>query len=113
MSARLLSNPEKCHEIHDDIESCLWVLVCVAWHFFKHKSSYVVDLRNILDDRQEIILEGKVQGLGRKVPENIGAISSPNWKTEWGRASVQRCSSAQLANPSSAKVFLKQSVIPR
>ncbi|CAL1708568.1 unnamed protein product [Somion occarium] len=36
ISVALLQEPSKSHEVHDDLESCFWVLLYISLHYFKH-----------------------------------------------------------------------------
>ncbi|KAK7686002.1 hypothetical protein QCA50_010813 [Cerrena zonata] len=44
MSIKLLKYPGIPHEVHDDLESCLWVLIHLALHRFKQKGPADFDL---------------------------------------------------------------------
>lgn len=44
MSIKLLRCPGVAHEVHDDLESCFWVLVYIALHHFKHDAPDRFDL---------------------------------------------------------------------
>lgn len=47
ISSSLLGDPSKCHEIHDDLESCFWVLLNVSLHYFKHQGvNFSLDMFN-------------------------------------------------------------------
>lgn len=57
MSISTLQDPTKAHDVLDDIESCFWVLLYTALHYFKVKSGGL-DLR-ILDECNEHVVNGK------------------------------------------------------
>ncbi|CAL1710415.1 unnamed protein product [Somion occarium] len=40
MSVKLLEDPDKPHEIFDDLESVLWVLLFIAVHHFEHSGTF-------------------------------------------------------------------------
>ena len=47
MSSYLLDDPSKRHEIHDDLESCFWVLLKVSLHYFRHEgANFSLDMFN-------------------------------------------------------------------
>ncbi|CAL1700736.1 unnamed protein product [Somion occarium] len=56
ISIRLLQQPTKPHEVHDDLESAFWVLLYNALHYFPHQSPPGRQLR--LDLFNEIHQEG-------------------------------------------------------
>ncbi|CAL1710445.1 unnamed protein product [Somion occarium] len=44
MSVALLKDPEKPHEVFDDIESILWVMLFISIHHFKHTGKFSMDV---------------------------------------------------------------------
>ncbi|CAL1708972.1 unnamed protein product [Somion occarium] len=46
ISVPLLRRPRKGHEVHDDLESSLWVLLYISLHYFKHTKLSDVDFFN-------------------------------------------------------------------
>lgn len=55
MSVALLRDPQKSHEISDDIESCLWVFYKMALHFFEHTFLLHrrIDMATVFDEMKE------------------------------------------------------------
>lgn len=43
MSIEVLKNPDKLHEIFDDLESCFWTFLYAALHRFEHKGKFNMD----------------------------------------------------------------------
>ncbi|CAL1708580.1 unnamed protein product [Somion occarium] len=65
ISIRLLSDPYKLHEVHDDLEPCFWVLLYHALHYFEHNQPKV---RPIFFDEMNPVEQddGDVQAIGGK-----------------------------------------------
>ncbi|CAL1708621.1 unnamed protein product [Somion occarium] len=63
ISIRLLSDPYKRHEVHDDLESCFWVLLYHALHYFEHNQPKV---RPIFFDEMNPVEQddGDLQAIG-------------------------------------------------
>lgn len=53
MSVGILQKPDKAHSIHDDIESCLWVLYYIAIHYFELESGKSYIDSEIFDESAE------------------------------------------------------------
>ena len=65
MSIAVLRNPSKAHTILDDIESCFWLLLYMALHFFK-KTSGIVEME-MFDEMKELQMgDGAVHPVGGK-----------------------------------------------
>lgn len=86
MSIKHLRYPESPHEVHDDLESILWVLVFIALHRFKQNGpahfhlDFFSELRyQIISDRRSLPIGGdmKVGVLQTRSLSKIGFLSRP------------------------------------
>ncbi|KAK7686023.1 hypothetical protein QCA50_010834 [Cerrena zonata] len=86
MSIKHLRYPQSPHEVHDDLESILWVLVFIALHRFKQNDSanfnldFFSELRyQIISDRRSLPIGGdmKVGVLQKRLLSKIGFMSHP------------------------------------
>ncbi|CAL1710004.1 unnamed protein product [Somion occarium] len=53
ISMALLQEPNKPHEVRDDLESCFWVLLYVSLHYFKHNGREVDFKLDFFDEIKE------------------------------------------------------------
>lgn len=64
MSIALLRDPQKIHEIADDLEAMFWTLIYSALHTFKHEGKFNMDAFNWhwREFRQDGVATGRVTG---------------------------------------------------
>ncbi|CAL1700316.1 unnamed protein product [Somion occarium] len=61
ISMALLQEPDKSHEVRDDLESCFWVLLYVSLHYFKHNGRDVSFSLGFFDEIKERKVAGEAQ----------------------------------------------------
>ena len=74
----MLDDPSKRHEIHDDLESCFWVLLKISLHYFKHEgTNFSLDMFNeYVASRNDIPATG---GSQKAVFLRLRKLASATW----------------------------------